>query len=222
SPLDLQVVGRDHDDDALHDPGFEEFVGDAECEGGLACAWCGDREEVRGVVGEVSVERFALPLAQVRTIPAHGRLIPFPQVAGRAERLSVDGVGGPSSGPGSDVVAVPAGFEFGAAVGAASAGGEVHCDAFGGVEAPSRGTVGVAAGGRRRISHVSSPPLVVWPAPRRLRERGAFLWPLRWTWWVLCSFVAVGALSHEGREPALGSHGCPTSEYRERWATPTT
>lgn len=59
------MVGGDHDDDALHDPGFEEFVGDAECEGGLACAWCGDREEFRGVVGEVGVERFALPLAQV-------------------------------------------------------------------------------------------------------------------------------------------------------------
>src|SRR5690606_24236295 len=105
--------------------------------------------------------RFALPLAQVRTVPAHGRLIPFPQVAGRAERLSVDGVGGPSSGPGSDVVAVPAGFEFGAAVGAASAGGEVHCDAFGGVEAPSRGTVSLAAIVLSSFSHVSDRPLVV-------------------------------------------------------------
>ena len=28
--------------------------------------------------------------------------------------------------------------------------------------------------------------------------------PLRWTWWVLYSFVAVGALSHEGRERVPG------------------
>jgi len=65
-PLGLQVLGRHDDDDPADGLGVEQFRGDAQREGRLACSRCGHSQEVAGIAVAIDLQRRGLPGTQPR------------------------------------------------------------------------------------------------------------------------------------------------------------